>query len=545
MPNHRQLAIAALTVAAVALVVTLTGQRATGQEVPAAGGVYVEGVVGHPTYLNPLLSPTNDADGDVVALVFSGLTRLASDGSVIPDLAESWTVSPDGKVYTFRLRDAVWQDGQPVTADDVVFTINQIQSPTFPGTPELARLWQSVTVARVDATTVTFTLAEPYAPFLEYTTQGLLPAHALRGVSGRALREAPFNAHPIGSGPFQVKAASLSEVALVANPRYYGKPPYLAGVTFRYYDSFSAATDALRRGDVQGLASVPPDRVLDFASEPRLTLLQAPEYARLSVLMLNTQSPLLADDQVRRALDLAIDRARLIQVGASGEGVPAAGPIAPSSWAFAAQAGAYTDDPAQAARLLDQAGWRLPPGKAVREKDGKPFHFVLLAVNQPGRQATAEEISRQLRAVGVDAEVQTSGWSGIVQDHLASRQFDAVLSEIYTPTADPDPYPFWHSSQIANGLNVAGWSNRLADQVLEDGRRQSQRAARLDDYVKFQTLFAQQQPSILLYHPVYVYALPASLKGVSLGLMLQPSDRFRTVTDWYTRTRSAAPGDAG
>jgi peptide/nickel transport system substrate-binding protein len=537
---RRQLAIAALTILAVALVVTLTNSPKTGQEVPAAGGVYVEGVVGHPTYLNPLLAPFNDADDDVASLAFSGLTRLSRDGTVVPDLSTSWTTSPDGLVYTFTMRNATWQDGQPVTADDVVFTVGLAQSPTFPGSPELTRLWQKIKVAKVDQHTVQFTLTEPYAPFLEYTTLGLLPEHLLRGITGRALLENPFNAHPVGTGPFQVRDASLRQVSLVANPRYYGKQPLLSGITFQYFDTFDAAVDALHRGDVQGLGAIPPSRVLDLANDPKLNLVQAPEYARLSLVVLNTQNPLFADDLVRRALDLAVDRAEVIRIAADGEGVPAEGPVSPVSWAFSPQVGSYSRDPAQAAKLLEDAGWRLGAPGAIRMKDGKPFHFVLLAVNETDRQRAAEEISRQLRLVGVDAQVQVAGWSGIVENNLVSRQFDAVLTEAYSPTADPDPYPFWHSSQVKGGLNVAGWSNRIADQLLEDGRREVNRATRQDDYGKFQSLFAQQQPSILLFHPVYAYAVPASLKGVGLGLILQPSDRFLTVSDWYLRTRTEA-----
>jgi peptide/nickel transport system substrate-binding protein len=537
---RRQVLIAALTILAVAVVVSLSGSQRASADVPAAGGLYLEGVVGHPTYLNPLLSTLNNADEDVVSLVFSGLTRLAPDGTVAPDLAQSWTISPDGTVYTFQLRDAVWQDGPAITADDVVFTIDQVQSPTFPGRPELNRLWQSVKVERVDARTVRFTLAEPYSPFLEYTTLGILPAHALRGVIGKAMLASPFNAQPVGSGPFQVKSATLHEVDLTANPHYHGTAPFLAGITFRYYDTFTDAVDALHRGEVQGLAGVPADRVLDVANDPKLSVVQTPVYAQLSQVILNTQNSLFSDDIVRRAVDLALDRPKLIEIAAGGEGVPAVGPIPPNSWAYAAEPTAYTIDPTRAAKLLDDDGWKLPAAGAIRQKDGKPCQFVLLAVDQPDRQQAAQEISRELRAVGVDAQIQTASWTEIVQTYLVPRKFDAVLTESYTPTADPDPYAFWHSSQVKGGLNLGGWSNRIADSLLEDGRHQQDRAVRRDDYVKFQLLFSEQQPSILLYHPIYLYAVPASLKGVSLGVMLQPSDRFLGVGDWYLRTRTGS-----
>lgn len=535
--GRRSVLIALVSLIIVVAIASRPGAPSRAAEAPAPGGVYVEGVVGHPTYLNPLLSAFNDADQDVVALVFSGLTRLAPDGTIAPDLASDWTISPDQKTYTFHLRPAVWQDGQPVTADDVVFTINQIQSPSFPGSPEIARLWQSIHLTAVDSRTVQFTLGEPYAPFLEYTTLGILPAHLLGGTSGRALLTTPFNAHPVGTGPFQVTSASLQEVRLIANPSYHGPHPYLAGITFRYYDSVDAAIEALRRGEIQGLGNLPPDRALELASDPRLNLVQEPEYAKLNLLILNTQNPLFADTTVRRALDLAIDRSQVIATAAGGEGVAAAGPIMPESWAFVAHPEAYRYDPGEAARLLDQAGWALGAPSGIRQKNGRPFRFVLLVINERARVRMAQEISRQLRALGVEADVQTAGWSGIVQDFLAPHRFDAVLGEIYSPTPDPDPYPFWHSSQINGGLNVAGWSSQVADQLLEKGRREEDRTARQAAYAEFQRLFAEEQPSILLYYPVYLYALSPSLKGVRLGLMTQPADRFQTVTGWYLHSR--------
>ena len=534
----RQLIVVGLTLVVIAAILRLTGSRATGQEVPAVGGVYVEGVVGHPAHFNPLLSDFNEADDDVVSLVFSGLTRLTKDGSLAPDLAQSWSVSPDGKVYTFVLGSASWSDGQPVTADDVLYTVGQIQSPAFPGSPEMARLWKSVKVEKVNSRTVSFTLAEPYAPFLQYTTLRLLPSHLLGGVTGRALISNQFNAQPVGTGPFVVQSADLHQVVLVPNPHYAGQRPFLDGITFKYYDNYQSALDALKVGQIQGLGNIPSDHLPEVSGNSRVTLLKQPDDAQINTLMLNTQSPLFSDASIRRALNLAIDRSQVLQAGAGGLGTPATGPIPPNSWAYAAQTGAYTYNAAQATKLLDAAGWTVPANGGIRQKAGKPFRFAMLAVDQPDRLREAQEISRELRQVGIEADVQTANWSAIVSDFLAPHHFEAALTDVYSPSGDPDPYPFWDSSQIQSGLNVANWSNQTADKLLEEARQSSDLSTRRGDYARFQELFAQEQPSILLYYPVYAYAVPASLKGVSLDLFLQPSDRFTTVIDWYFRTTS-------
>ena len=152
---------------------------------PAPGGTYVESVSGFPQSLNPLLSFYNDADSDVTSLVYSGLTRLTMTGEVVPDLALGWEIEPGGITYTFHLNPrALWHDGMPVSADDVIFTVGLLQDPDYPGPPDIGALWQSVRVERVSDLVVRFVLAEPYAPFLDYTTFGLLPAHHLQGISG-------------------------------------------------------------------------------------------------------------------------------------------------------------------------------------------------------------------------------------------------------------------------------------------------------------------------------------------------------------------------
>ena len=194
--------LAGFTLLVVALVVTFTSSRKTGQEVPAAGGVYVEGAVGHPTYLNPLLAAFNDADDDVASLAFSGLTRLSRDGTVVPDLSTAWTVSPDGLVYTFTMRDATWQDGQPVTADDVVFTIGLLRDPAYNG--PFKGSWNEITVRKVNTQSVQFTLKTALGDFLQLARQPLLPSHLLKTVPIQALTDSAFSAAPVGAGPYQL-----------------------------------------------------------------------------------------------------------------------------------------------------------------------------------------------------------------------------------------------------------------------------------------------------------------------------------------------------
>jgi peptide/nickel transport system substrate-binding protein len=195
---------------------------------PGHGGTYVEGIAGFPRHLNPLLSGYNDVDRDLCALVFSGLTRLNEHGEVEADLARGWEITPDGLNYTFYLRsNAYWHNGAPLTADDVIFTISLLQDPDFPGPPDLgANVWRTVKTEKVDRRTVRFTLPEAYAPFLDYTTVGILPAHILGETRSAALPDVAFNLNPVGSGPFQVEeieieGGTITTMVLKQFPRYY------------------------------------------------------------------------------------------------------------------------------------------------------------------------------------------------------------------------------------------------------------------------------------------------------------------------------------
>src|SRR5919202_1152792 len=229
-----QLAIAASGILLVAVVLASFALTARVSEVPDYGGAYVEGLAGFPEALNPVLA-NDDASNAVDALVFSGLTKADEHGLPVPDAAQSWDISPDGKTYTFVLRtNARWHDGVPVTADDAVYTLTLLQDPTYPG--PLGALWKDVSVAKVDDRTVKLTLQkDSYAPFIENTSLGLLPAHILGSVGPRDLPTHRFNVQPVGAGPYRVKEVRADQITLEVSPGYYGPKPYLHRILFRIY----------------------------------------------------------------------------------------------------------------------------------------------------------------------------------------------------------------------------------------------------------------------------------------------------------------------
>ena len=373
--------------------------------VPDEGGIYVEGLAGAPQYVNPLLAQYNQVDQDLCAFIFNGLTRNDSHGDLAPDLAASWSVSPDGLIYLFHLRhDVRWSDGEPFDADDVLFTTGLMQDPDFPGVPDLSALWRTVSAEKVDTYTVRFRLSEPFPSFADYTTIGILPKHILSGVSARDLPSHPYNVHPIGTGPFLLSDISAERALLVPNPRTFlpqerftrNEQPYLAGIEFRFYPTYERLLTAYRAGEIQGISYIPPDLFPQAAKLTSLNLYSA-QLSGYQIVYLNLQdpegAPFFQDARVRRALLLALDRQALIDEALNGQGLVANGPIRPWSWAYDPQLPPAKYDPTQAQALLAEEREGEERGQAEGEKRAPEANKV--HIRPPRRVARVSLIRRQ------------------------------------------------------------------------------------------------------------------------------------------------------
>ncbi|MGQ9675240.1 MAG: ABC transporter substrate-binding protein [Chloroflexota bacterium] len=533
-----QILVAGLGMALVlALLGTVTFSVAT-IVVPDVGGTYVEAVVGRPRWINPVLCQLNEVDEDISSLVFTGLMRVGQTGELEPDLVESWEIGADGRSYTFTLRsDAKWHDGNPVIADDVVYTIRALQDPSYQGPTQYAELWRGVSIEKLSNTSVKFTLKDAYSPFLEFTTQGILPSHLLGKVAPRSLPEAEFNARPVGTGPFRVVKASLGQITLEAYDAFYGAKPFLRQIEFRFYDDYDVAATALRQEQVHAVGRLPSHIVNQMAGNERVTTYFAPESSKLTLLLFNTRDPVVSDVAVRQAVAFGLDVPRLIDKVLDGQGERAYGPVVPQSWAYKKDINKHDYNPVKARELLDNAGWVDPDGDGVRQKGDQLLRFTLLTNDNAQRITATQEIARQLEAIGFKIEVQATNWTGFVRDFLVPKKFQVALTEQWSPNADPDCYQFWHSSQIKEGLNFANWANRKADDLLERARRTADIIERTRLYHEFQTVFAEELPGIPLYYPVYDFALSKDVKGFEPGLLLRPADRFRNCAEWYVRTK--------
>lgn len=513
---------------------------------PLEGGAYSEALIGSSGRLNPLLDWDNPADRAVDRLLFSSLIRFDEHGVPHPDLAESWGMSLDGNVYNLTLRaNARWHDGEPVTAEDVLFTIDLIKNGAARFPADVRDLWQKVDVRALDAHNLKFTLPEPFAPFLDYLTFGVLPRHLLATTPPQELANAEFHLHPVGSGPFAfdhflVENGTIQGVVLKAFADYYGTKPYLEQVTFRYYPSATQAFQAFQQGEVLGISEVTPEILSQALSDPNLALYSTrlPQITLVLLNLNNPEVPFFQNAEVRRALLLAVNRQRLIEIALQGQGIVADSPILPGSWAYYDGIERTPYDPEQAQTILRQEGYVLAPGETVRAKEGERLAFTLFYPDDPLHAQIAEMLVADWARVGVAVTAQAQPLQQLIQDHLTPRTYQAALLDLnLSRTPDPDPYPFWHQSEATGGQNYAQWDNRSASEYLEQARVTTDLGLRQRLYRNFQILFSREVPALLLYYPVYTYGVSRQVQGVQVPPLSDPSDRLLFLPSWSLSAR--------
>ena len=514
----------------------------------AVGGVYTEGMAGALARLNPLLDWNNPADRDVDRLIFSGLVKFDAHGLPQADLAEAWGTSPDGTIYNFSIRsNAKWHDGTPVTSDDVIFTIDLIKtSSLFP--EDVKELWKQIDVKRLNDKNLKFTLPEPFAPFLDYASFGILPKHLLQSTAPNQLANAPFNINPVGTGPYKfdhllVDAGHITGVVLTVNDKYYGDKPFIQQVVFRYYADAKAAYEAFQEGEVLGVSDI-PDEILPTALADTNLSVYTSSLPQMSLVLLNLNNsdvPFLQNANVRKALLLGLNRDYIVGNVLKGQAIIADGPILPGSWAHY-DGLKHTDyDPEGAVSLLKSEGYVIPAsGGTVRAKENEALNFTLVHPDDPTHARIAQIIQQEWLQIGVQVNLQAVPYDQIIPTYLAPRSYQAALIDLnLSRTPDPDPYPFWHQSEATGGQNYSQWDNRAASEYLEQARTESDFTARARLYRNFQVVFQKELPALPLYYPVYNYGVDAQVRGVQVAPLYDTSDRLAFITKWYLVTRRA------
>lgn len=549
-----QILIAVLSTAFVLALMSYLAVSTAAVQQPIEGGDYVEGVLYTPQQINPLIGDplTDQGAADLQALAFDGMVRFGSEGLPEPALVRTWTVDKTGASYIFTLREGVyWHDGQPVTVDDLLFTIRAIQGPAFSGNPSLRAVWRNTTVDRIDDQTIICRLEAPFAAFLEYATFPILPSHLLSSLSPEQWATSPFARQPIGTGPYQIVELTDQRALLRANPGYYRGRPYIDSFELRYYSTPQTALNDLVRGALQGLSFSSTSELRDVTPPRTLERRSAP-LDGYTILTFNLREGPLADQGVRRALAVGLDRAALIDTAFGGNMTTLDTPILPQWWAAAGDAEWYEPSSARAAALLDDLGFALG-ADGVRRREGAPLAFELLTDTMPDRIASAEEIARQWRQLGVVVTVVELEPAEL-QQRLSEHRFTLAIHAWQRIGGDPDLYELWHSTQADQGRNYAGLADPELDALIDRTRQESDLALRQSAYQAFQKRWIELAPSVPLYQPRLIYLTSTSLRGaesVPLSSTQEPTSqlligresRFQDVTRWFLRSTREIRGD--
>jgi peptide/nickel transport system substrate-binding protein len=518
-----------------ALVFVSSGGRT---EVATRGGALTEGIVGTPRFVNPVLAVTR-ADRDMSALIFDGLMTLGPDGVLVPNLAESVTVSEDGLTYNIVLRrDVSFHDGMPLTALDVLFTIGKIQEPMI--ISPLRASFDGISVEQVGDYELNIVLQEPYTPFIENLTFGILPEHIWRGVSAEEFPFSQKNSEPVGTGPYQIRqiARSTSGIPesyeLAPHMTYHRGTPRIERFTIRFYPNGDALRTAIAAGNVDSVSGIDGTHIEGLGiDETTHTIVHMP-LPRIFALR---------DAGARKALDAAIDRTELVNSVLGGYALPAYAPL-PRGFGIEVPTPEIPDgDAAERARaILKDAGWKLNIETGVWEKeiDGSTtiLSLSIATVNNPVFEATAQFLRAAWERLGVIVEIKQFEQSDLTQSIIRPRDYEALLFGTQVGRS-LDVYSFWHSSQRNDpGLNVALYANITTDSILSTARTATSSEGRNESLLKFSDEVTKESPAVFLYQPELIYILPRNVAGASFQGVGEAQERFTNIHDWYIETES-------
>ena len=517
--------------------------------VPTQGGRLDEGIVGLPRLVNPVLAFT-DTDRSLAALVYAGLMKYENN-TLVPDLAQSYTVSPDGLTYTFTLKPELeFQDGSPLTADDVVFTVQEIQNAALKS--PLAADWANISVTELSPTQIQFVLKQPYAPFLSNTTVGILPKHIWNNVNTNEFIFSDHNVNPIGAGPYKVAGISRDSSGvptsydLVPWSGYHSGEAYISNIYIHFFSDEKSELGAYTAGTIDAISGISSESALQIASTSPKARVISPVLPHIFGVFFNqNHQPILADAAVRQALNMSLDRDQIINEVFDGYATPINSPIpigiATSSTSF------DTDGSTTAAlAILVKDGWVMGPQGVMQKYNKKTgtttLAFSISTSDSPNLTQTATILKQQWAKIGAQVTVNVYEQGDLNQNIISPRKYDALLfGESFGKV--PDLYAFWDSSQRnAPGLNIAMYVNASVDKLLEGARAASDSAVRANDYASFNTIIQNDVPAVLLYSPDYIYVMPDRIKGMSPvsknDTVTGSADEWNGVSKWYIDTDS-------
>ena len=516
--------------------------EAYSSDTPIHGGVLKEGIVGTPRFINPALAITR-ADQDVSALVYGSLMKIGPDGTLLPDIAESVTTSEDGLTYNIIVRkDIRFHDGTPLTARDVVYTIELIQNPDLKS--PLRGNWSDVVVEEIGEYELNVVLKDPYAPFSENFLLGILPAHLFEAVPIEQLPFSQLNTEPIGSGPFSVEKANRDPSGLIKSytlSAFRDNPsaPNIDTLELHFFTTEDQLLEQLNQNLIDSSAYVSNKNIAAITNDGKFQVISQPLPRVFGIFFNQNKSAALRDPAVREALDTALSREEIIDKTMSGYGVPTYGPVATESDTIESTEGskATTTEAESAISLLTKAGWlKNNLGLLEKQVDGEAatLSFTLKTSNTPLFNEISEIVVEDWKAIGADVAIEQFEQTDLVQSVIRPRDFEALLFGL-DMNRSGDLYPFWHSSQKDDpGLNIAQYTNVTVDTLLQSARVEQDIRKREQIQREASVLIQSERPALFLFKPRMTYVVADGIIVGKMDAIAKPSDRFSNVDTWYT-----------
>jgi len=470
--------------------------------------------------------------------------KIDQDGNLVPGLAKSYTVSDDGLIYRFEIKDnAYFHDGTPVTADDIIFTIEKVTDDRVQSFRQAS--WSGVGVVRVDDKTLEFKLNEPLSSFLRNTTIGILPKHLWENVEPAQIPFSELNIEPVGAGPYRVRAIKRPGSGIPASyslepfKNYALGAPYIQEIELIFYEDQQTLNSAYRRGDVESIRAVSAESIDDLVKENSEIVTES--LPRLFGIFFNqNKNSALLDKSVRKALLASINKESIIQEALSGFGKTIESPLPlhlKDRFDLLESAEEVENDPR---KILSDGGWEYDEEKQrwifEKNNDIMELSLMLATPDVPELEKTARLIAQDWQKIGVKVEISVFEEKRLGQEVIRPRDYDALLFGMVI--ADPlDLFAFWHSSQRNDpGLNISLYANIEVDKALRSLRESEEKADIRKSLEIIEKEIINDVPAIFLYSPEFIYVIPKKIKGLKLGIISNSGDRFSNVHEWYIET---------